>query len=218
MRIGFVTIGQSPRGDLIGAFRSRIGEGHELLQAGALDGLTVSEIETLAPAAQEEPLFTRLQWGQSVTIAKERIIDLMQARIDELRTAGVEMVVILCTGPFPELEADVPLLVPDVILRQFVKGVMPHGNLGVIAPLEEQYPMMRDKWPEYEPLAFDVLDPYNDQTPFRDLGRFDDSSLIVLDCMGYSLSAKHALRDNIGKPVLLAQEVLAHTVELLAGH
>lgn len=69
VRIGFVTIGQSPRDDLINVFRNRMGEGNDLLLAGALDGISADGVADLAPTNDEEPLVTQLQTGQSVTIA-----------------------------------------------------------------------------------------------------------------------------------------------------
>lgn len=217
MRIGFVTIGQSPRDDLINVFRQRIGADHDLLILGALDGLTADGVATLAPASHEEPLVTQLRSGQSVTIAKERILGLMQERIDELQALGVEFIVVLCTGPFPELTSNVPLLLPDGVLRHFVQGVMPAGTLGLVAPLAEQHSMMRGKWHDYDHLVLTALAPYGADGNLQSLPSFDDCGIVVLDCMGYSSATRRLVRDHTGKPVILAQDVLAYAVELLAS-
>lgn len=141
----------------------------------------------------------------------------MQARISDLQALDVAFIVVLCTGPFSELRADVPLLLPDVVLRHFIQGVMPTGALGVIAPLLAQQPMMREKWHDYAPLALEALDPYGEYESLDDLVSFDDCGIVVLDCMGYSSAVRCLVREHAGKPVVLAQDVLAHAVELLAG-
>lgn len=217
MKIGFVTIGQSPRDDLISVFRKRIGERHDLIILGTLDGISPNDVAALAPNSEEEPLVTQLRSGQSVTIAKERILGLMQAQINELQALGVEFIVALCTGPFPELRANVPLLLPDVVLRHFVQGVMPAGKLGVIAPLAGQHLMMREKWHDYDDLTVAALDPYDEHGEPHDLPSFDDCGIVVLDCMGYSPGTRRLVHDHAGKPVILAQDVLAHAVELLVS-
>lgn len=49
MKIGAVTIGQSPRVDVTPDIMPIFGEQVELIQAGALDGLSREEIERMAP-------------------------------------------------------------------------------------------------------------------------------------------------------------------------
>jgi len=217
VKIGFVTIGQAPRDDMIAGFRERLGNEIELVQRGALDHLTRLQVAALSPVGEEEPLVTQLRTGEAVTIAKERILELMQQRIDGLQAQGAGLIVVLCTGPFPELKATVPLLFPDEVLRHFVTGVMPKGRLGVILPRADQEPMMNAKWDAYLPLTFLVHDPYGGGARIGAGDALRDCQLVVLDCMGYTATTKAAVRDACDTPVLLAQEVLAHAVELLAG-
>lgn len=216
MRIGFVTIGQSPRDDIVGLFQVRL-PGIEIEQAGALDDVPAAEVDRLAPAPTDDVLVTRLRSGRDVTIGKQRILGLMQRRIDELAACGADSIVVLCTGPFPELTAPVPLVLPDQVLGHFVAGVLPHGRLGVIAPVIEQIPLMRQKWAAYDDLVIRAANPYGDpegvQVAAADM---TNCALLVLDCMGFGPAA-HAAAAAYGRPVLVAQEVLAHTVELLAG-
>lgn len=217
MKIGLVTIGQSPRPDLLAPFQSRVAATNELMLTGALDGLSLSKIEQLAPASGEETLVTKVGESHSVIIARERIVELMQARIDEHQAAGCDLVVILCTGSFPELTADTPLVFPDQVLHHFVKGVFPQGKLGVIAPAAEQQAMMREKWEAYRSVAFGFLDPYDGEGALQSEFDLASSDLVVLDCMGFTSQTRTSLRHHTDKPIVVAQEVLAHAVEILAG-
>ena len=49
MKVGAITIGQSPRADVVQELLPLMGEQVELIQAGALDGLTREDIQAFAP-------------------------------------------------------------------------------------------------------------------------------------------------------------------------
>ena len=49
MKIGLVTIGQAPRTDVVPEMRALLGPVVEVLEAGALDGMTPEEIAMLRP-------------------------------------------------------------------------------------------------------------------------------------------------------------------------
>jgi protein AroM len=64
-KIGMITVGQSPRDDIAPAMSRIIGPQIEILQKGALDGLSDAEIKGLMPGAAEARLCTRLADGRS---------------------------------------------------------------------------------------------------------------------------------------------------------
>ena len=217
MHLGIVTIGQSPRPDLLAPFHAALGTAATIREAGALDGLADDAIRDLAARADETPLVTRLASGETVIIAKERILALLQGRIDALVAAGAAMVVVLCTGPFPRFAAPVPILLPDPILRHLVEGILPDGKLGIVAPLAGQYPMMERKWCGYD-LTLRAVDPYGDVAAMgAAVADLADCQLAILDCMGFSPTHAATARAACPRPVLLAQDVLARTVAMLAG-
>src|SRR5438477_9211152 len=98
-RIGMVTIGQAPRVDVVPDMAELLGP-VEIVERGALDGLTRDEIAPLAPGAGDEVLVTRLRDGTPVFVAKRHVTPLVQRRIDELEAAGATLTVLLCTGAF----------------------------------------------------------------------------------------------------------------------
>ena len=63
MKVGAVTIGQSPRVDVMGDMKAILGEEVEVLEAGALDGLSMEEIEEMEPGEDDYVLVSRLQSG-----------------------------------------------------------------------------------------------------------------------------------------------------------
>lgn len=215
MIIGLVTIGQSPRPDLLHPIQKVVGDSADLVLTGALDDLTHADVERLAPVENDVPLVTRMRDGQTVTVSHKGVVPLLQKRINEHQDAGSDLLVVLCTGAFPELSATIPMLMPDRILSHFVAGTFPAGRLGIIAPVSEQEPMMRRKWREYPNLIVEWLDPYGDGNFSRHTTGLLDCRLVVLDCMGYTNDTKSRVQSHLGVPVVVAQEVLASAVGLL---
>ena len=66
MKIGAVTIGQSPRTDVMADMKAILGEEVEVLEAGALDGISMEEIKQMEPAKGDYVLVSRLQNGWSI--------------------------------------------------------------------------------------------------------------------------------------------------------
>ena len=67
--VGLVTIGQSPRPDVVPDMAEITGPGVEIREAGALDGLGRAAIDALAPREGDEILVTRLADGAPVFLS-----------------------------------------------------------------------------------------------------------------------------------------------------
>lgn len=48
-RVGMITVGQSPRDDIVPNMSQALGANIEVIEKGALDGLSTEEIQSLAP-------------------------------------------------------------------------------------------------------------------------------------------------------------------------
>ena len=83
MKIGALTIGQSPRNDLIPEIEAFF-KGAEIIQLGALDGLSKEQIADLAPSGDDEILVSKLKDDSWALMAESKIISLLQERTDEL--------------------------------------------------------------------------------------------------------------------------------------
>ena len=55
-KIGAITVGQTPRTDLIPEIAPILGDSIEIIQMGGLDGLTKEEIQTMTPAPGDHVL------------------------------------------------------------------------------------------------------------------------------------------------------------------
>ena len=101
IKVGAITIGQSPRTDVTQDILPLLGDQVELLQAGGLDGLSREEVKTFQPGPDDYVLISRLQDGSSVVFAERYILPRLQDCIDKLEAQGAEIILFLCTGDFP---------------------------------------------------------------------------------------------------------------------
>ena len=83
-KIGMITIGQSPRIDIIPEMREVLGRDVEILEAGALDGLALEEVKKFYPKGRDYILCTRMSDGTEVIVAKRFIVPRVQKCIDFL--------------------------------------------------------------------------------------------------------------------------------------
>src|SRR5690625_1135139 len=95
--ITLLTIGQTPREDLLHPFKEEQFE-EKLNMKGALDELTEEEIQLLEKKNNENPLFVRTRNG-SANIAHEYIEAELQKLVNEYESRSKAMV-ILCMGEF----------------------------------------------------------------------------------------------------------------------
>lgn len=218
-KIGFLTIGQSPRDDVVPDIMTILGPGMEIIEQGALDGLSLKEIEALKPGKNDFPLITRLRDGATAVVGKRKIRSLIQEHISSLERQHVRLIGLLCTDDFPEIQTQTLLLLPYRILFNIVTSIMKEGRLGVLAPLEEQKESLGKKWQKTGlEIIIDNLNPYQ-ESPESDqvIERMKRHrvNFIVLDCIGYSSKLKEKINLATERPVLLPRSILARLIKEL---
>lgn len=146
-KIGAVTIGQAPRTDVMEDLAGILQGDVELIQAGALDSLTLEEVKTLRPDGTGNTLVSRMRDGTGVMLQEQKILPLMQQRIHELEEQGVSAILIMCTGEFPEtFVSRVPLIYPSKVICSVVAALNNISRIGIITPEEAQIEDIRKKW------------------------------------------------------------------------
>jgi protein AroM len=222
-RIGLITVGQSPRSDVVPDMAPILGADVDILEAGALDGLTRPQIERLAPEGDDEILVTRLADGSSVFVGKSKMIPLVEARIAALEDKGVTLNALLCTGEFPRLAAKRLLLEPQQLLLGLLRAMTFPGRLGVLTPSERHVPQTQERWKRS---GFDAvvapLSPYqeDDAAAVRraaDALRAGGAGLIVMDCIGFRRKTRDEIAHLASAPALVANLLVARVAAELLG-
>jgi len=211
MKIGMVTIGQSPRNDLISEIRGILGR-LEIVERGCLDELTKEHMESLEPKEREPFLVTLLRDGSSVQVSREKAISLLQQRIKELEDEDVTLIVVLCTGDFPNFKSKKLIIEPGKLIHKIVQGMLTkEKKLGVIIPSSEQIEQTKKKWIDLNPVVA-VASPYENPEKVVEAAKrlqAKNVDLTVLDCIGYTRQMKQKVKEITGKPVILTRTILA---------
>ena len=221
--VGLITIGQSPRVDVVPDMAKVIGPGVEIREAGALDGLDRAQINALAPGAGDEILVTRLCDGSPVFVAKRHVTARVQTKVTELERGGATLTALLCTGAFPRLAASRPFIQPQPVLLGVLRGMSWPGRLGVLTPSLPHVPQTDRRWRTdgFDPVVV-PLSPYEEEDPaavaraaesLREAG----AGLVVMDCMGFRRKTRDELQSLTGAPVLLANLLVARVIAEVSG-
>ncbi|TZE82290.1 AroM family protein [Calorimonas adulescens] len=209
-RIGAVTIGQSPRTDIISEIKCILGD-IEIIERGALDDLSRGEIEKLTPVkGVGKMLVSRLRDGTEVKLSEDKILGLMQQKIDELNGLGVDAILLLCTGEFPHFDSHALLIKPGDVIKGIVDSLDRSVCLGVMVPDKGQIEMTLNKWSGFDNIVIAAASPYGVFDGIvKAAGKLNLCDIIVMDCMGYNLQMKEAVKKQSGRPVILSRTTVA---------
>ena len=216
MKIGMITIGQSPRSDVVTEIRDILGQ-VEIVERGCLDELTKEQIERLKPKEREPFLVTLLRSGSSVQVSREKVTDLLEQHIQELER-DVNLIVLLCTGDFTNLQSKKLVIEPGKLIHKLVQGILTkEEKLGIIIPSSEQIEQTKKKWSDMN-LVVAVASPYENPEKLQEAAKTlqaKNVDLTVLDCIGYMRQMKQEVKEITGKPVILSRTIIARVTREL---
>jgi protein AroM len=217
-KIGMLTIGQSPRVDLIPRLLEIMGDDYEIVEAGALDDLTIEDVNKIDLRPEDYILVSRMRDGKEIKITKKFILPRMQKQLDKIEDRGVRLTVIMCTGKFPHFQSKGLVVTPSEILKGVVEGSLKAGKLAVVYPTAEQKSYAEKDFgrPGIETYA-DTVSPYEPKDVDGLLKRLakEDPDLIFLNCFGFPIDLKHKVQEATGKPVVHSSSVIARVLKEL---
>lgn len=219
-KIGMLTIGQTPRDDLIPGLLDILGPEYEIVEAGALDDHTIEQVKEIDLNPEHYVLVTRMREGTEVKITKKYIIPQMQEQLDKLEAQGVLLTVVMCTGKFPQFNSKRLVVTPSEILKGVIEGSLKEGKVAVVYPVPEQIPYAdRDFGREGIVVYPDSVSPYEADDVKGLLERMieEDPDLVFLNCFGFPYSIKKQVQDATGKPVIHSSSLIARVVKELTS-
>jgi protein AroM len=215
-----ITIGQSPRTDVVPEMKEILGPDVAVMEAGALDGLSLEEVKRFYPKKGDYILCTRMADGTEVVVAKRHVLPRIQQCIHLLTDKGAEVLLFLCTGKFPEFSSGRLFIEPQKIVDHLVSSLLRENEkLGLLIPLHDQ---VEQAGRSYARLKGEVIvraaSPYAKKDEIsraaKELKKADPA-VIVMHCMGYTQEMKRRVREITGKPVILARSFVARTLREL---
>ena len=216
--IGALTIGQSPRPKLVDPLRRYLPAGCQVMEAGALDGLSAALIPPISEGVY--PLTTRLQDGSAVMVEESFLLPRLQQALAHLEAQGAAASILLCAGTFAGLHGTRPFFKPFSVAANELRA---RGlkSLGLIAPCEEQVAPIRRRWQAagFEPTVWTAdLGKQDKQFKQQLAVQIETYGLqcIVLDYVGHPAQTVTLLQQNSTLPVIdlgqLAMTALAGTL------
>lgn len=224
LRIGAVTIAQSPRTDITADAVRYLGDQVEILEFGALDRYSVEEAMRLKPVPGDYILTSRLRSGAEVHFSRSMVAEELQRGICLLETQGVQLILVLCTGELGEFQSSVPLLEPNLLLRAMVPLLTRKPRVLTLAPSEAQVRQSETRWKVHLP-AFSftsfAASPYGgmpvSEEAIRQINAMDDADLLIMDCLGFSCQMREQLKSRVNKHVILPRAMLYQAAAELLG-
>lgn len=224
--IGFATIGESPRDDVVPAILKQLRPNTRAVERGCLDGLQLDEIEGLAPESDEAGIITLLRSGASVLLSHKKILPRMQQCVDQLmHDKGADVVVILCGADWSAIRSERMVINPGKLFPAVVSSLAHGKKLGIIKPSAGQ---IEQETARYASIGIDTMvtsaSPYagDDRLALaRDAAQDladGGCDLIWMTCIGMDTRMRDAVAGVTQKPVILAQSLIASIVsELTPG-
>jgi protein AroM len=216
-RVAFLTIGQSPRPDLVPEMLAETRAEIAPFERGALDGLAPDEIAALAPRPGEPCLVSRLADGREVLLAAPALEQRLRRVLADLDRSGFDLIVLLCSGHFGAFRLATPFIEPQHTVDHFVQGLA-YGRerIGVLLP----HPQQIADFPGIPGLTtrFAAVSPYApgcDAALATAAASLAETGLIVMHCMGYSERMRRQVREIARCPVLLAHGLIAGAIDMV---
>lgn len=212
-RLAFVTIGETPRVDMVPELLAGIGAEVDAHEFGALDELSDSDIADLAPRSGETAFATRRRDGSEVAIAKERIEPRLERLLHRIDDMNFDIVVLLCTGTHVAPLKKTLMIEAQRVVDKMVEAMSAStGRLGVLLPLERQITEFPERhvFPGTPKLA--AASPYAGDDIATQAKALVGCDLVIMHCMGYSEAMRDEVQKAVGAPVLLSRRIVSSAV------
>ncbi|MGV8935661.1 MAG: AroM family protein [Allorhizobium sp.] len=218
LRIAFVTIGQTPRIDLVPEMVAEILVGQEdrtldYVEFGVLDGLDAAALEAISATDGKPSFATRLKSGQEIVTSKHRTEARLNLILGDIDQQGFDLIVLLCTGTTIEPLQNTLVVESQRIVDSTVEALAAScRQLGLILPLERQIAEFAERHIFSGTPKSIAASPYAGDDIAARAAELADCDLVVLHCMGYSAAMLDAVRQSIDAPVLLSRRLVAGVI------
>lgn len=222
LRIAFVTIGTSPRPDIVPEMVEDILNGRpasalSVEEFGVLDGLSAAELDAML-AKDDEPRFaTSAEGGREVAVSIGRTEERLNKLLRRIDGMGFDLIVLLCTGTeIAPLEHTIVVEAQKVVDHAIEAFTLPAGRLGILLPLEAQIDGFARRHPVAANADMAAASPYDGATLAPRVAALADCPIIFMHCMGYTRAMRDALRADLPGHVLHARGLVsAHVRQFL---
>ncbi|WP_342627040.1 AroM family protein [Nguyenibacter vanlangensis] len=219
--VAFVTIGQSPRDDIVPSILDRARTPIRATQFGVLDNLDQAALAAMAPGPAAPRLVSRLRSGHEIYLDKALTTLCLLDMLEAIDRQGFDLVVPLCTCHIPELRAlnlRTPFIEPQRLMDASAVGLLTGlCRVAVIFPTcqavtHRSYEGLETVTSWLSPYTYAQEDPgWTERLDAVLLG----VDLIVMHCVGFSEEIRMMLQHRYKCPVLIPRRVIAAAIDLI---
>lgn len=207
MRAAFLTIGQSPRPDIMDDLVDGL-KSVSYSEYGVLDNYSLDRIRVeFKPERNQVVYVTILRDGTQVRLSKEAVSQRLQELVSRVESS-VDVVVILCAGHF-SLASSKPVVYPSEALTDLVKQSSPL-SIGVMIPEKSQTEFMRNRWEAVSTVSKIVTwSPYASVDGLARVSKqLKQAGTIVMDCLGYSSKHRTLVEGITGEKAFIPRDAI----------
>lgn len=209
--IGVLTLGQTPRPDLIEAVQSIVPNA-ELTIRGGFDGLSRDEIETFRAGPNPKyALMVRLTSGETMDVDMYDLLPNLTKQAELLARDGAKQIVLMCSGGFAEFKSPIPVIRPVALFQAYAGILAVRKRVGILNPIQAQVAPASAYWQNLGYTTFsDFASPFKPDE-VRAKARAvaaQDVDCLMLDCMGFTDESLRLVREVVSVPVLLPMKLI----------
>lgn len=200
----FITIGESPRDDLVPELVEIIGKKDlHYKEIGLIDGADPDEYK---PESSEDLLVSRRRDGSIAYISHRWVVE----KLSKMNFEG--LAVLLCTADFQ----DDRLLLPYKVINGFLEALPKMQKATIVVPEKEQCESALKRWAKIaQHVGCISFSPYRMETMSVDLSKLKDQQLVYLDCMGFTLEHERYFKQYTDGIVVSARKILGNYLRTL---
>lgn len=220
LTIGFATVAEAPRDDVIPTMRELLPREVRIIERGNLNGLSQAEIGALAPEPGEVGIVARLKSGGETLLSHKKIFPRMQRLVGELvEDEGADLIVILCGADWSAIQSSRLVVNPGKVFPSVISSLANGRKLGIIKPSAGQVNQEKEK---YRVLGINATvtaaSPYAGEERLELARRAAEEihaagcDLVWMTCIGMDEGMREVVGAVTGKPIILARSILGRIV------
>lgn len=214
-RIAVITMGQTPRADVMNELRVALGD-LSYAEFGVLDDVPQREIDGMTPSADELSFFTRLRDGRHVILEAEVVARRTAALVEQVDGLGYDLLILAMTGIRARLSTRTPLIHGQYAVEAWVSALTAgNSRIGIIIPLSGQGSLLAEAGYGTMLQSSHATTAGSHATHLMDaIGRVSGADLIIMNSIGYTEEMAEQVAEASGKPVVTACRIIASTARL----
>jgi len=212
-RVAFVTLGQTPRNDVVPELCRLVGSPMEILEFGVLDNVSRDVMALAGPDPGDPALLTRLRDGSDVVLSLDWTSDRMGEIHHQIASQDIDLVVLMSTmlgvAPAP---ARATIFCDRVAARAI--ETFAHAGLivGLVLSLENQSEHIVSGCPWSKMLRVAIARPGDRVALETAIDELEGCDVVVLHSVTYSEPERKFAAARSGRPVVLARRMVASAI------